>query len=62
MAKTYKQRVYDDLNALIDKYPRMKASDMIHTLEDFAGGIFHALPEPKAGRKCIERTSRYRLV
>ena len=62
MSKNYKQRVYDDLNTLVDKYPRMKVSDMIFTLEAFSNGLWHALPKPKKGRKVIERTARYRLA
>lgn len=62
MAKTYKQKIYDDLSELVDKYPNAKVSDVIFTLEAFAEGLFHALPEPKKGRKVIERTARYRLA
>lgn len=62
MAKTYKQKIYDDLNTLVDLYPNAKASDMIWALEAFAEGIWRALPPPKKGRKCIERTKRYRLA
>lgn len=62
MAKTYKQKIYDDLNKLVDKYPRAKVSDMLFVLEAFSHGLWRSLPEPKKGRKCIERTSRYRLA
>ena len=45
MAKTYKQRIYDDLDKLVDKYPNAKVSDVLVA----------------KGRKVIERTARYRL-
>ena len=62
MAKNYKQRIYDDLDKLVDKYPRAKASDMIFALEAFASSLWRALPAPKKNKKCIERTERYRLA
>lgn len=62
MAKTHKQRVYDELNVIVDKHPNMRVSDLITTLESFAEGLFRALPPPKEGRKCVERTARYRLA
>lgn len=63
MAKNYKQRIYDDLNKLVDKYPNAKVSDVIFSLEAFANGLWHALPQPRDKKqKCIERTSRYRLA
>lgn len=61
MAKTYKQRIYDDLDKLVDKYPNAKVSDVLVALEAFGNGLWHALPPPKKGRKVIERTARYRL-
>jgi hypothetical protein len=62
MAKTYQQKIHDDLSAIIDKYPNAKASDAILALEAMAAEIWHCLPKPKKGRKCIERTARYRLA
>ena len=62
MAKTYKQKLYDDLNKLVDKYPGAKVSDVLWALEAFGEGLWRALPSPKKGRKCIERTKRYRLA
>lgn len=62
MAKTYKQKIYDDLNALLDKYPGAKVSDVLWVLESFAEGLWRALPAPKKGRKVVERTKRYRLA
>jgi hypothetical protein len=59
---TYKQRIFADLNKLVDKYPRAKASDMIFALEAMAEGIWRALPAPKKGRRVIERTKKYRVV
>ncbi len=62
MAKTTKQKLFDDLNVLIDKYPNAKVSDVIIVLESFTEALWHALPAPKKGRKVIERTARYRMV
>lgn len=62
MAKTYKQRIFDDLEKLVDKYPRAKASDMIFALEGMAECIWRALPPPKKGRNCVERKRRYRIA
>ncbi len=62
MAKTYKQRIYDDLDALVDKYSRAKASDMIWALQVMSQSIWRALPLPKRGRRLIERTKKYRAV
>lgn len=60
--KTYKQRIYDDLDALVEKYPKAKASDMIWALEAMAESIWRALPPPKKGHRVVERTKRYRLA
>lgn len=60
--KTYKQRIYDDLNVLVDKYPKARASDMIWALEAMAESIWRVLPPPKKGRRVVERTKRYRLA
>ena len=62
MAKTYKQKLHDDLNDLLDKYPRAKVSDVLFVLEAFAEGLWRALPAPKKGRRVIERTKKYRLA
>ena len=62
MAKTYKQRIYADLDAMVDKYANAKASDMIWALEAMAESIWRALPLPQAGRKVIERTKKYRIA
>ena len=62
MAKTYKQRIYDALDAIVDKYPRAKASDMIWALEAMSESIWRSLPAPKKGRRVIERTKKYRVV
>lgn len=62
MARTYKQKLYADLDKLVEKYPRAKVSDLIWALEAVAACLWRALPSPKKGRKCIERTKRYRLV
>ena len=62
MAKTYKQRIYDDLDKMLEQYPNAKVSDVIWVLEAMTEGLWRALPEPKQGRKVIERQKRYRLV
>ena len=60
--KTDKQRIYDDLDKLVDKYPKAKASDMIFALEAMVESIWRAMPAPKKGRKVIERTKKYRVA
>ena len=60
--KTYKQRIYAALDAIVDKYPRAKASDMIWALEAMSESIWRALPAPKKGRRVIERSKKYRVV
>lgn len=62
MAKTHKQRMYDELNVLMDGHPNMMVSDVLFVLETFGESLWRALPEPKKGRKVIERRSRYRLA
>jgi len=62
VAKTYKQRMFDDLNKLLDKYPKAKVSDTIWALEAMAEALWRALPSPKKGRKVVERTKRYRVA
>lgn len=59
---TYKQCIYDDLDKMVDKYAKAKASDMIWALEAMAESIWRALPPPKKGRRVIERTKRCRAV
>lgn len=62
MAKTYKQRIFDDIEKLVDKYPGARASDMIWALEAMAEAIWRALPPPKNGCRVIERTKKYRIA
>ena len=62
MAKTYKQRIFDDIEALLDKYPNAKVSDTIWALENAAECLWRALPAPKKGRRVIDRTKRYRVA
>lgn len=62
MAKSYLKRIHEDLNKLVDKYPNAKASDMIRAMELMTNEIWPCLPKPVKGRKCIERTARYRLA
>ena len=61
MAKTYKQKLFADIDALLDKYPNAKVSDVIWALESATEALWRALPLPKGGRKTIERTKRYRV-
>ena len=61
--KTYKQRIYAALDAIVDKYPRAKASDMIWALEAMSESIWRSISRlPKKGRRVIERTKKYRVV
>lgn len=62
MAKTYKQRIFAELDHLLDKYPNAKVSDTIFALEAITEALWRALPAPKKGRRVIERTKRYRVV
>ena len=63
MGKNQKQKLYDDLESLIDKYPRMQVSAMISTTEAWLRGVFHRLPPAKKGKPYIAMRvkSRYRL-
>ena len=45
MAKNQKQKLHDDLNKLLDKYPNMRASDFILTTQTFIECIYRALPD-----------------
>ena len=58
----YKQKIFADLNALLDKYPGARVSDVLWVLEATAESLWRALPPPKKGRKAIERQQRYRAV
>ena len=64
MAKTYKQKLYSDIDDLLcaKKYTRAKVSDALWALEAVAEVLWRALPVPKAGRKLVERTKRYRVI
>lgn len=62
MAKTHKQRMFDELNDMLDRHPNAKVSDVIWVLEAFVEGLWRALPTPKKGRKVLERTKRFRLA
>ena len=60
--KTYKQRIYAALDALVDEYPRARASDMMWALEAMSETIWRALPAPKKGRRVVRRVKKYRVV
>lgn len=62
MAKTYKQRIYDELDQMLERYPNAKVSDTIWALESMAESLWRALPAPKKGRKVVERQKRYRIA
>jgi hypothetical protein len=66
MAKNQKQKFNDDLNKLLDKYPNMRASDMILVTQGWINCIYRALPDLKPGDKSCrpfirEGKDRYRL-
>ena len=62
MAKTYKQKIYDELNGILERYPNARVSDVIWALEVMAESLWRALPAPKKGRKVVERQKRYRVA
>lgn len=66
MAKTQKQKLYDDLNALVEKYPNMMAGDFIVTTEGFLQAMYRCLPGKSKTTKrkvlCSKRTHTYRLA
>ena len=62
MANSYKQRIFADLDHLLDDYPNAKVSDTIWALEAMAEALWRMLPAPKKGRRMIERSKRYRVV
>jgi hypothetical protein len=65
MAKNQKQRLYDDMNDLVDKYPNMWAGDFIVTVDAFTRAMFRTLPPVKKGGRTVmlkHRTHQYRLA
>jgi len=72
MAKTYKQRIHEDLWGVIDKYPGARVSDTLVALNAVVEEIWHQLPPAKRGKRQIDKqgrgyvrdalTKRYRLV
>ena len=62
MARTYKQKFYDEIDQMIERNPNAHVSDVIWALEATIEALWRALPEPKKGRKVIERTKRYRVA
>ena len=65
MAKNQKQRLYDDLNDLVNKYPNMYAGDFIDILDVFGRAMFRCLPKITGKTKRVvtlrHRTRTYRL-
>ena len=62
MARTYKQKFYDEIDQMIERNPNAHVSDVIWALEATIEALWRALPESKKGRKVIERTKRYRVA
>ena len=64
MAKSLKQKLYDDLNALVEKYPNMRAGVFMDTLDQFGRAMFRCLPASQEGKPSVtlkHRTKTYRL-
>jgi hypothetical protein len=60
---TYKQKIFLDIDKMLEKYPRAKVSDVIWALEASAEALWRALPPAKKGsRRVVERTKRYRVA
>ena len=62
---TYKQKIFRDIDAILDNYPTAKVSDVIWALEAATEALWRALPAPgatKGGRKIVERQKRYRVA
>jgi hypothetical protein len=60
---TYKQKIFLDIDKMLEKYPRAKVSDVIWALEASAEALWRALPLVKRGsRRVVERTKRYRVA
>ena len=62
MAKTYKQKIYDELDQILERYPNAHVSDVIWALEAMTESLWRALPAPKKGRRVVERQKRYRVA
>jgi hypothetical protein len=63
MAKTNSQKWYDDLEALIDKYPHMKVSQVMVTTQQWMDAVWRRL-EPAGKTKVTilkDVKGRYRL-
>ena len=65
MAKNQKQKLFDDLNGLVDKYPNMWAGDFLNILDMFGRAMFRTLPKATGkSRHTValrHRTQTYRL-
>lgn len=68
MAKNQRQKLYDDLNYLLDQYPRMEAAAAIKLVEDWLHGVQRSVRahkhDPKLKRRPTpgDRTHTYRLA
>ena len=62
MAKTYKQKIFADLDKLIDKYPQAKVSDLVWALGSFTEAVWRAHPDKNGQRRLEKGEKRYRLV
>ena len=62
MAKTYKQKIFADLDKLIDKYPQAKVSDLVWALGSFTEAVWRAHPDKNGQRRLEKGEKRYRLA
>ena len=62
MAKSYKQKIFADLDKLIDKYPRAKVSDLVWALGSFTEAVWRAHPDKNGQRRLEKGEKRYRLA
>ena len=63
MAKSYKQKIFADLDQLIDKYPQAKVSDLVWALGAFTEAVWRAHHHDKNGQRRLEKgEKRYRLA
>lgn len=64
MAKTQKQKLYDDLEGFLDKYPNLTASSTMLTMQSWMDSVWHRLrPAGKTKRALLKDVhGRYRIV
>ena len=59
MAKTYKQRIVDDLGALIDKYPRATLDDFISAFDKMQDVFLSITNKQGSVRKRLDEEYRF---